>query len=64
MADATGRRSTLTCPSLAPPWHLIAGVLRWHALSLRDRLSALRLAPVLRDVGGAAPRRSRARAAA
>jgi squalene-associated FAD-dependent desaturase len=50
MADATGRRFTLTCPAWRPPWHLLAGVLRWNALSLGDRLTSLRLGSVLTDV--------------
>jgi len=50
MADATGRRSTLTCPAWPPPWHLIGGLMRWNALSLGDRLTSVRLGPLLRDV--------------
>lgn len=45
--DPGGRRTVLRCPRLPPPLHLVAGVLRWRGLPLRDRLSALRLAPVL-----------------
>ena len=45
---ADGRRSTLTCPPWPAPLHLAAGVLRWRALPLADRLSALRLAPLIR----------------
>ena len=47
--DASGRRSLLSCPPLPAPWHLLAGVLRWDALPLRDRLSAIRLARPLRN---------------
>src|SRR5262245_13285045 len=50
MADGAGRRFTLTCPSWRPPFHLIAGVLRWNALSLGDRLTSVRLGSLLRDV--------------
>lgn len=45
--DRSGNRSVLACPSLPPPLHLLAGVLKWSALSFRDRLSVLRLAPSL-----------------
>src|SRR5262245_56372875 len=38
MADVTGRRSDLICPDWTPPWHLAAGVLRWRAIPLVDRL--------------------------
>jgi squalene-associated FAD-dependent desaturase len=47
IAGPDGRAFTLRCPPLAPPWHLLAGLLRWRALSLRDRLSAARIRPVL-----------------
>ena len=50
MANAAGQRFTLTCPAWRPPWHLIAGVLRWRALPLGDRLTSARLGSVLRDV--------------
>ena len=47
--DRQGQRSLLTTPALPAPWHLLAGVMGWHALRWRDRLSALRLAgPLLR----------------
>ena len=45
--DRDGRRTVLTCPPLPPPLHLLAGVLRWSALPIGDRLSAVRLAPAL-----------------
>jgi len=47
MADADGRRATLTCPDWPAPWHLVGGLLRWRAIGLADRASALRLAGVL-----------------
>ncbi len=50
MADASGRMATLTCPAWRPPWHLVAGLLRWKALPLRDRLAARRLASLLSTV--------------
>ena len=46
--DHRGRRSELRCPPLPPPLHLLAAVLRWDALRLRDRLSVLKMArPIL-----------------
>ena len=42
--DAAGRWSRLSCPALPSPLHLLAGLWRWPALSLRDRLAVLRLA--------------------
>ena len=47
MADRPGRLSELRCPPLASPWHLLAGVLGWSAVSWRDRLSALGMARAL-----------------
>jgi uncharacterized protein with NAD-binding domain and iron-sulfur cluster len=48
MIDRQGRRTTLRCPSLPAPLHLLAGVLSWRALSWRDKLSVLRMAGPLR----------------
>lgn len=45
--DEHGARSELRCPRLPAPLHLLAGVLQWTAIPLRDRLSALKLAPAL-----------------
>jgi squalene-associated FAD-dependent desaturase len=47
MASGDGRAWRLRCPRLPPPWHLVAGLLRWRALSWRDRASALRIRPLL-----------------
>ena len=47
MIGAGGRVARLSCPPLPPPWHLVAGVLAWNAVPLRDRLSAAALRPVL-----------------
>ncbi|HEV8346513.1 MAG TPA: FAD-dependent oxidoreductase [Vicinamibacterales bacterium] len=45
MIDRNGRRSRLTCPAFLPsPWHLLAGVLEWEALTWRDRVSVLAMA--------------------
>ena len=51
-----GTRSVLRCPPWPSPFHLLGGILGWDALSWRERLGALRLAPVLlraRSVAGA-----------
>lgn len=50
MADESGRSATLSCPPLPAPWHLIAGVLRWSALGLADRLAVMKLRRFLLDV--------------
>jgi squalene-associated FAD-dependent desaturase len=42
-----GTVTRLRCPDLPPPLHLLAGVLEWEALPLRERLGVLRLAPAL-----------------
>ena len=41
--DASGRATTLACPPLPSPWHLVGGLLDWDALPMRDRLAALHL---------------------
>ena len=46
--DRAGVRTTLTCPTLPSPFHLLGGLLEWEALPWLDRLSVLRLAPVIR----------------
>jgi squalene-associated FAD-dependent desaturase len=48
MIDRAGRRSRLVCPQLPPPWHLLAGLFDWDALSWTDRMAALRMAAPLR----------------
>jgi squalene-associated FAD-dependent desaturase len=50
MVGPDGGRSRLVCPDWQPPWHLVAGVLRWRALPLADRLTALKLRSVLEEV--------------
>lgn len=47
MVDAHGVRSVLSCPGLPAPWHLAGGILRWSALSWRDRVAVLRVASTL-----------------
>jgi squalene-associated FAD-dependent desaturase len=44
MIDRAGKPSRLVCPTLPSPFHLLAGVAEWEALSWADRLSVLRLA--------------------
>jgi hydroxysqualene dehydroxylase len=46
--DAAGCPSTLTCPPLPSPYHLLGGIIEWDALAWRDRLSVLRIGPVIR----------------
>jgi squalene-associated FAD-dependent desaturase len=41
MIDRAGKRTRLSCPALPPPFHLLAGIFDWEALSWRDRLSVL-----------------------
>jgi squalene-associated FAD-dependent desaturase len=49
MIDRAGRRSRLTCPALPAPFHMVAGILDWDALSWTDRLSVLGMAVPLRN---------------
>src|SRR3954464_2183321 len=49
MIDRAGRRSRLSCPSLPPPLHLLAGIIEWDALSWRDRVSVAGMATPLRN---------------
>src|SRR5262249_8631167 len=49
MVDRAGRQSRLSCPSLPPPLHLIAGIFDWEALSWRDRLSVTGMATPLKN---------------
>jgi len=50
MADLEGRSAELRCPAITPPWHLVAAIVRWPALSWRDRLSALGVRSLLTSV--------------
>jgi hydroxysqualene dehydroxylase len=45
--DREGRRTVLSCPKWPPPLHLVGGIFGWSALSLSDKLRALRIAPGL-----------------
>ena len=46
--DRDGRPSRLACPRLPSPLNLIAGVLKWDALTWRDRTAVLRVGAALR----------------
>jgi squalene-associated FAD-dependent desaturase len=46
--DPAGVWTTLSCPALPAPFHLLAGLMEWDALRWADRLSALRMGPVIR----------------
>jgi squalene-associated FAD-dependent desaturase len=48
MIDRTGRRSRLSCPALPPPFHFLAGIFDWDALSWHDRVSVLGMRTPLR----------------
>jgi zeta-carotene desaturase len=48
MIDRAGRSSTLSCPALPPPLHLVAGLVDWDALTWPDRLAAFRMMTPLR----------------
>jgi hydroxysqualene dehydroxylase len=41
--DADGRRTSLRCPRLRAPWHLLAGVLRSGSFTAGQKLQVLRL---------------------
>lgn len=43
--DRAGHRSTLRCPPLRAPLHLLAGVAAWHAIPWRERMAAARVMP-------------------
>lgn len=47
MLSDAGERFDLECPRLPPPWHLLAGLVRWPALGIGDRIRALRVGKVI-----------------
>ncbi|HEU4787788.1 MAG TPA: FAD-dependent oxidoreductase, partial [Gemmatimonadaceae bacterium] len=47
--DERGRPTRLHCPPLPAPFHLLGGLLKWEALSWRDKMSAIRLAQTLKS---------------
>jgi squalene-associated FAD-dependent desaturase len=54
--DERGRTFELRCPPLPAPFHLVAGVLDWDALPLRERVAVLRLARPLALARSRTPR--------
>ena len=50
IVDRRASRSRLVTPQWTPPLHLVGGLLRWSALGLRDRVAALRMGHVLRQL--------------
>ena len=59
--DRQGRHSRLRSMRLPPPLHLLGGLMRWGALSWRDRAAAASLASGAGARSAAAPRRPAAR---
>src|SRR5262245_61321212 len=41
--DRTGRGSSLRCPPLPPPLHLLGGVIRWAGINWRDRAALVHM---------------------
>src|ERR1043165_852886 len=50
MVDERARRATLRSARAPAPWHLLLGLLRWPAIPVADRLSALKLARLLLQI--------------
>jgi hydroxysqualene dehydroxylase len=48
MVDEAGRATTLSCPPLPSPYHLLGGLVEWDGVAFRDRLSVVNLAGSLR----------------
>ncbi len=61
MAATDGQSFALRCPRLPPPWHIVGGVLGWRALSIGDRLSALRMRRLLGEARREGPEATAAR---
>jgi squalene-associated FAD-dependent desaturase len=51
--DAGGKLTSLQCPRLPAPWHLLAGVLRSGSFAGREKIEVLRLGRALGSFGGA-----------
>ena len=47
--DRQGRASSLVCPDLPAPWHLLSGTLRSDSFTARQKLEILRLGMVLQS---------------
>jgi hydroxysqualene dehydroxylase len=54
--DRLGHRSRLACPALPAPLHLVAGAMRWNAITWRDRLALRGLRRVVGRRSTAVPR--------
>lgn len=52
--DRSARTTSLACPRLPAPWHVLAGVMRSNSFTLPEKLQVLRLGRALRraDFGG------------
>jgi squalene-associated FAD-dependent desaturase len=48
IVDLAGVPSTLSCPVLPSPWHLLGGVMEWEALGWCDRLSVIGIGSAIR----------------
>jgi squalene-associated FAD-dependent desaturase len=53
IVDRNGRQTSLRCPPLPAPLHLVAGLVGWNALDWRDRLAARHVFSIVR--GGRRP---------
>ncbi|MGE5326328.1 MAG: FAD-dependent oxidoreductase, partial [Deltaproteobacteria bacterium] len=47
--DADGRLTSLDCPNLPAPWHLLTGVLRSNSFTTSEKLEVLSLGRVVRS---------------
>ncbi len=48
MVDPDGRPTSLSCPTLPSPLHLLGGLLQWDALAISDRLAVFNLVGAVR----------------
>jgi len=54
--EPPGRLTTLECPNLPSPWHLLAGVLRSDRFGWREKREVLRLGRALKSAGNSRDR--------
>ena len=59
--EAAGKLTSLECPDLPAPWHLVAGVLRSGSCTWREKLQILRLGRAFAFSGSASLSKERAR---
>jgi hydroxysqualene dehydroxylase len=59
--DRAGRVSSLKCPALPPPLHLLGGVIRWTGIGWRDRAALIHMRSVDEGPAGETVRRWLAR---